>query len=128
MKVERTASYVNSKISHNMRWNSELTEFLLNYLAEEARRGNKGSTGFKASVLNRAVHALNENFGKKMMFSNVQNHLKTVRRWWKRIQFIKSLSGVTLHPDTNTLEMGEEEYQRHVQVCILLTEPYKKYE
>lgn len=127
MKVERTASNATSKQSHNMRWNSELTDFLLNYLAEQAQKGNKGPTGFKASVLNRAAHAINENFGKRMMLSNVQNHLKTIRRWWKRIQFIKSLSGVTFNPDINALEMEQEEYQKHVQVHILLTVTLQKY-
>jgi Myb/SANT-like DNA-binding domain len=102
--------------SRNLTWTPAMTEFILKYLAEEVREGKKNQKGFKACILSDAAEAANKKFGKKMMYCHVQNHLKTVKKRWRRIEYIKSMDGVTFNPDTSTIEMQYEVYHKHVEV------------
>jgi Myb/SANT-like DNA-binding domain len=77
--------------SRNLTWTPAMTEFILKYLVEEVRAGQKNQKGFKARILSDAPEAANKKFGKKTMYCHVQNHLKTVNKTWQRIEYIKSM-------------------------------------
>lgn len=102
--------------SRNLTWTPAMTEFILKYLADEVRAGQKNQKGFKACILSNAAEAVNKKFGKNMMFSHVQNHLKTVKKRWRRIECMKSVDGATFRPDTSTIEMQHEVYHKHLEV------------
>jgi Myb/SANT-like DNA-binding domain len=103
---------------HQERWSSVMSNFLLTHLVGEIKAGHKGSNGFKAIALNNAAEAVSKKFGKTMTSCHVQNHLKTLKKYWSAIERIKKNSGVVFNSDTNTLQMGLEEYMKYIEVLL----------
>lgn len=100
------------------RWNPIMSKFLLTYLVGETKAGRKGLTGFKAIAMHNAADAVSKKFGKTVTSCHVLNHLKTLKKYWSAVERIKKTSGVVFNSDTNTLQMGLEEYMKYIEVLL----------
>jgi hypothetical protein len=63
--------------SGTVTWNSVVSSFMLNHLAEMVVNGTRTSSGFKNVHLNMCSRALNDHFKTKYSGENVKNHLRT---------------------------------------------------
>ncbi|XP_020081746.1 L10-interacting MYB domain-containing protein-like [Ananas comosus] len=108
-------SNISSKKISAFKWNSIMSRFFIQFMAEQARQGMKIDKSFKPQTLNAAVVAVNEQFGCKITESNVRNHLRTLRARWLQIKQLKEKSGVGWDEKEKKIIMGEDEYKTYIQ-------------
>ncbi|KAJ3676170.1 hypothetical protein LUZ60_003582 [Juncus effusus] len=115
MEHDATPPNPKEKGIKNQNWTKQESEFLMNFLAEEARSGRMPEKGFKSCQYNTAARALNKKYGKSFSETHIVNHMKTIKRKWKNIQIVKKLSGSSFDDDTCTVILGEEEFKTYIQ-------------
>ena len=91
---------------------------LLRLLAEEAEKGNKPSSTFKASSFAFVAKEIFAQFGVKCYPSYVENQLRTLRTMWTTIQTIRKKSGFGWDDNLKIIICDAKTYQE-VMVWLL---------
>jgi hypothetical protein len=65
---------------------------MLTFLANLVANGTKTSTGFKKAQLNACANALNDHFKIYRTANEIGNHLKTWKKKYVRISYLRDLS------------------------------------
>ena len=79
--------------SKQFRWLPPMHEMMLRILAQEAAKGNKLSSTFKAASFALVAKEITAKFGVKCHPSYVDNRMRTLRTIWSTIQTIRKNSG-----------------------------------
>ena len=79
--------------SKQFRWLATMHEMMLRILTEEAAKGNKPFSTFKAGSFAFVANEISDQFGVECHPSYVENRLWTLRTMWTIIQTIRKKSG-----------------------------------
>ncbi|KAL9354448.1 hypothetical protein Peur_052418 [Populus x canadensis] len=74
-------------------WSKPMSHMLLEILAEEALKGSKPSSTFKAESFVKVATEISQKFNVQCEPKHVDNHLKTVKKEWGIITKLKNKSG-----------------------------------
>ncbi|KAL2894379.1 L10-interacting MYB domain-containing protein [Bienertia sinuspersici] len=75
------------------RWSKNVSKELLEFLAEEVRKGNRSNNTFRTSLFVAATKVVSEKFQVNCTADYVENHMKTVRNTWATISIVRNNSG-----------------------------------
>ena len=79
--------------SKQFRWLPPMHETMLRILVQEAAKGNKLSSTFRAGSFAFVVKEITAQFGVECHPSYVENRMRTLRTMWSTIQTIRKKSG-----------------------------------
>ncbi|KAI5585754.1 hypothetical protein BDE02_06G166200 [Populus trichocarpa] len=74
-------------------WSKLMSHMLLEILAEEAFKGNKPSSTFRAESFVKVATEISQKFNVQCEPKHVDNHLKTVKKEWRIITKLINKSG-----------------------------------
>ncbi|KAL2922809.1 L10-interacting MYB domain-containing protein, partial [Bienertia sinuspersici] len=77
----------------NFRWSKQMSKELLQFLAEEVRKGNRPNNTFRTSSFIAAAKMISEKFQTTCTADHVENHMRTVRTTWGIISQLRGKSG-----------------------------------
>uniref|UniRef100_A0A803MJL9 DDE Tnp4 domain-containing protein n=1 Tax=Chenopodium quinoa TaxID=63459 RepID=A0A803MJL9_CHEQI len=69
----------------NFRWSKDMSKELLDFLAEEVKKGNRPNNTFRTSSFVTAAKIISEKFQTNCTSEHVENRMKTVRNAWVAI-------------------------------------------
>uniref|UniRef100_A0A803MVA9 Myb/SANT-like domain-containing protein n=1 Tax=Chenopodium quinoa TaxID=63459 RepID=A0A803MVA9_CHEQI len=69
----------------NFRWSKDMSKELLDFLAEEVKKGNRPNNTFRTSSIVAAAKIISEKFQTNCTSEHVENHMNTVRNAWVAI-------------------------------------------
>jgi hypothetical protein len=104
--------------SGHVTWNSAVSTFMLNHLAEMVANGTRTSSGFKRVHLNMCAQAINDHFKTNYTRDNVKNHLWTWQRRYTKILRLKKLSASGWDEDHCMITLDAEHYAGYVVVFL----------
>jgi hypothetical protein len=88
------------------------------FCASLVAEGIRTSTGFKKVPLNMCAKALNDYFKMNLTVEQVQNHLRTWKRRYAKINRLRKLSVASWNEDNYMLTLDHEHYANYVQVSF----------
>ncbi|XP_056688451.1 uncharacterized protein [Spinacia oleracea] len=77
----------------NFRWSKPMSKVLLEFLAEEVRKGNRPNNSFRTSSFVAAAKNISDLFHTTCTADHVENHMRTVRAAWGIISKLRGTSG-----------------------------------
>uniref|UniRef100_A0A803MGA7 Myb/SANT-like domain-containing protein n=1 Tax=Chenopodium quinoa TaxID=63459 RepID=A0A803MGA7_CHEQI len=77
----------------NFCWSKDMSKELLDFLAEEVKKGNRPNNTFRTSSFVAAAKIISEKFQTNCTSEHVENHMKTVRNAWVAISTVRNNSG-----------------------------------
>ncbi|KAJ0971004.1 hypothetical protein J5N97_018963 [Dioscorea zingiberensis] len=98
----------------NFRWSPAMTHFLLPFLVEQVRLGQKVNKSFKRNALLAAAKAVSDKFNLICSDSNVENHLRTIKTRYAQIKNLRSMSNTTWVEDEKKVIMDAASYSQHI--------------
>lgn len=87
---------------------------MLTFLSNIVAEGTKISTGFKKVHLNACAQALNDHFKLTRIGDQVANHLKTWKKKYTRIKYLKNLSVALWDENEFIVSLDHEHYKVHM--------------
>ncbi|KAK4557144.1 hypothetical protein RGQ29_007063 [Quercus rubra] len=100
--------------SKQFRWLLPMHETMLRILAQEAHKGNKPSSTFKAGSFALVAKEITAQFGVECHPSYVENRMWTLRTMWSTIQTIRKKSGFGWDDDLKMITCDPKTYQEEV--------------
>ena len=100
------------------RWLPPMHTTLLRLLAEEAVKGNKLSSTFKAGSFAFVAKEISAQFGVECHPSYVENRMQTLRTMWTTIQTIRKKSGFGWDDNLKMITCDAKTYQEEVVVWL----------
>lgn len=100
----------------NFKWTNEMSDFLIEFLVNQASIGMKVDKSFKRRAFVAAARAVSSKFQVSCNWTKVENRLRTFKTKWSRITQLKSLSGASWDPVSKTISLGEGSYQDFIRV------------
>ena len=91
---------------------------MLRLLAQEAAKGNKPSSTFKAGSLAFVAKEITAQFGVECHPSYVENRMRTLRTMWSTIQTIRKKSGFGWNDNLKMITCDTKTYQEEVTVWL----------
>ena len=104
--------------SKQFRWLPPMHETMLRILAQEAHKGNKPSSTFKASSFALVAKEITAQFGVECYPSYVENRMRTLRIMWSTIQTIRKKSGFGWDDNLKMITCDPKTYQEEVMVWL----------
>ena len=104
---------VNSK---QFRWMLPMHKTMLRILAQEAAKGNKPFSTFKASSFVLVTKEITAQFGVECHPSNVEKRMRTLKTMWSTIQTIRKKSGFGWDDNLKMITCDPKTYQEEVMV------------
>jgi hypothetical protein len=89
---------------------------LLEILAEEALKGSKPSSTFKAECFVKVATEISQKFNVQCEPKHVDNHLKTVKKEWGIITKLKNKSGFGWDDCLKMITVSKDVYDEEVKV------------
>ena len=108
------------KVSNNkqFRWLPPMHETMLKILAQEATKGNKPSSTFRAGSFALVAKEITTQFGVECHPSYVENWMRTLRTMWSTIQTIRKKSGFGWNDNLKMITCDTKTYQEEVMVWL----------
>ncbi|KAK4571430.1 hypothetical protein RGQ29_030021 [Quercus rubra] len=100
--------------SKQFRWLPPMHETMLRILAQEAHKGNKPSSTFKAGSFALVAKEITVQFGVECHPSYVENRMRTLRTMWSTIQTIRKKSGFGWDDNLKMITCDPKTYQEEV--------------
>ena len=104
--------------SKQFRWLSPTHSTMLRLLAQEATKGNKPSSTFKAGSFALVVKEITAQFWVKCHPSYVGNRMRTLRIMWSTIQTIRKKSSFGWDDNLKMITCDTKTYQEEVMVWL----------
>ncbi|PUZ45973.1 hypothetical protein GQ55_7G006100 [Panicum hallii var. hallii] len=95
-------------------WTPTQSTFVLTFLNNVVADGTKTSTGFKKVHLNACAKALNDHFKLTRTGDQVSNHLKTWKKKYTRINYLKNLSAALWYEDEFIVSLDHDHYKGYM--------------
>ncbi|KAG8087517.1 hypothetical protein GUJ93_ZPchr0010g11008 [Zizania palustris] len=99
----------------NTQWTASQSTFVQTFLANLVSEGKKISTGFKKVHLNGCANALNDHFKINRTADQIANHLKTLKKKYSRINYLKNLSAAGWDEVDFIVTFDHEHYTNHFE-------------
>ncbi len=99
-------------------WTPTQSSFMLTFLANIIADGTKTSTGFKKVHLNACAKAVNDYCKVNRTGDQISNHLKTWKKKFNRINYLRKLSAALWDEDNFIISLDHEHYTSYIQVKI----------
>jgi hypothetical protein len=96
-----------------MRWNNNISGFVLRRMAYLLSDGTRSDKIFKDKDVNHVVKCPKDYSGDTVSPTQVYNHLRKWRQKWARITKLKDLSGALWDSDVNAIMLDGEHYLGH---------------
>jgi hypothetical protein len=97
-------------------WSKPMSHVLLEILAEEAFKGSKPSSTFKAESFVKVATEINQKFNVQCKPKYVDNHLKTVKKEWGIITKLKIKNGFGWDDCLKMITVSKYVYDEEVNV------------
>ena len=104
--------------SKQFRWLPPMHEMMLRILTEEAAKGNKPSSTFRAGSFALAAKEITAQFGVECHPSYVNNRMRTLRTMWSTIQTLRKKSGFGWDDNLKMITCDTKTYQEDVMVWL----------
>ena len=104
--------------SKQFRWLPPMHSTMLRILAQEAAKGNKPSSTFKASSFALVAKEITAQFGVECHPSYVENRMRTLRTMWSTIQTVRKKSGFGWDDNLKMITCDAKTYQEEVMVWL----------
>ena len=104
--------------SKQFRWLPLMHETMLKILAQEAAKGNKPSSTFRAGSFALVAKEITAQFGVECHPSFVENRMRTLRTMWSTIQTIRKKSGFGWDDNLKMIACDAKTYQKEVMVWL----------
>ena len=104
--------------SKQFRWLPPMHSTMLRLLAQEAAKGNKQSSTFKASSFALVAKEITAQFGVECHPSYVENRMRTLRTMWSTIQTTTKKSGFGWDDNLKMITCDAKTYQEEVMVWL----------
>uniref|UniRef100_A0A803L0H7 Transposase n=1 Tax=Chenopodium quinoa TaxID=63459 RepID=A0A803L0H7_CHEQI len=111
----------NEEKKANFRWSKDMSKELLNFLAEEVKKGNRPNNTFRTSSFVAAAKIISEKFQTNCTSEHVENHMKTVRNAWVAISTVRNSYGFGWNDNLKMVTTSPTAYATYVK-------EYPKYE
>ncbi|XP_073264123.1 uncharacterized protein [Populus alba] len=96
-------------------WSKPMSHMLLEILAEEALKGSKPSSTFKAESFVKVATEISQKFNVQCEPKHVENHLKTVKKEWGIITKLKNKSGFGWDDCLKMITVSKDVYDEEVK-------------
>ncbi|KAK4606174.1 hypothetical protein RGQ29_000442, partial [Quercus rubra] len=100
--------------SKQFRWLPPMHEMMLRILAEEAGKGNKPFSTFKAGSFALVAKEITAQFGVECHPSYVDNRMRTLRTMWSTIQTLRKKNGFGWNDNLKMITCDAKTYQEEV--------------
>uniref|UniRef100_A0A2K1XCF9 Myb/SANT-like domain-containing protein n=1 Tax=Populus trichocarpa TaxID=3694 RepID=A0A2K1XCF9_POPTR len=97
-------------------WSKPMSHMLLEILAEEALKGSKPSSTFKAESFVKVATEISQKFNVQCEPKHVDNHLKTVKKEWGIITKLKNKSGFGWDDCLKMITVSKDVYDEEVKI------------
>ena len=97
-------------------WSKPLSHILLEILAEEALKGNKLSSTFKAESFVKVASEISQKFNLQCEPKHVDNHFKTVKKEWGIITKLENKSDFGWDDCLKMITISKDVYDEEVKV------------
>jgi len=97
-------------------WSKLVSHMLLEILVEEALKGNKSSSTFKAESFLKVAIEISQKFNVQCEPKHVDNHLKTVKKEWGIITQLKNKSCFGWDDCLKMITLSKDIYDEEVKV------------
>ena len=104
--------------SKQFRWLPPMHEMMLRILAEEAGKGNKPSSTFRAGFFALVAKEIMAKFGVECHPSYVDNRMRTLKTIWSTIQTLRKNSGFGWDDNLKMITCDAKTYQEEVMVWL----------
>ena len=104
--------------SKQFRWLSPMHETMLKILAQEAAKGNKLSSTFRAGSFALVAKEITAQFEVECHPSYVKNRMRTLRTMWSTIQTIRKKNGFGWDNNLKMITCDTKTYQEEVMVWL----------
>ena len=104
--------------SKQFRWLPPMYEMMLRILTEEAAKGNKPSSTFRAGSFVLVAKEITAQFGVECHPSYVDNWMRTLRTMWSTIQTLRKKSGFGWDENLKMITCDAKTYQEEVMVWL----------
>ncbi|XP_056684478.1 uncharacterized protein [Spinacia oleracea] len=99
----------------NFRWSKPMSKVLLEFLAEEVRKGNKSNNSFGTGSFVAAAKNISEVFHTTCIADHVENHMRTVRATWGIISKLRGTSGFGWDDNVKMVTVSPNAFNTYVQ-------------
>jgi hypothetical protein len=97
-------------------WTSTQSSYVLTFLANLVVDGTKTYIGFRKPQLNSCAKALNDHFKLNRTSEQIANHLKTWKKIYVRINYLRNLSAAGWDEDNFIVYFHHGHYTNHMEV------------
>ena len=104
--------------SKQFRWLPPMHEMMLKILAEEAEKGNKPSSTFRAGSFALVAKEITAQFRVECHPFYVDNRMRTLRTMWSTIQTLRKKSGFGWDDNLKMITCDAKTYQEEVMVWL----------
>ncbi|XP_021741337.1 uncharacterized protein LOC110707616 [Chenopodium quinoa] len=99
----------------NFRWSKDMSKELLDFLAEEVKKGNRPNNTFRTSSFVAAAKIISGKFQTNSTSEHVENHMKTVRNAWVAISTVRNNSGFGWNDNLKMVTASPTAYATYVK-------------
>ncbi|XP_021774574.1 uncharacterized protein LOC110738474 [Chenopodium quinoa] len=121
LSTQKSSKVINEEKKVNFRWSKDMSKELLDFLAEEVKKGNRPNNTFRTSSFVAAAKIISEKFQTNCTSEHVENHMKTVRNAWVAISTVRNNSGFGWNDNLKMVTASPIAYSTYVK-------KYPKYE
>jgi hypothetical protein len=90
------------------------------FLVKLVTEGTKASTGFKKVHLNGCAKVVSEHFKINRTGDQISNDLKTLKKKYTRINYLKNLNAALWNEDEFIVTFDHEHYTNHFEVIYVV--------
>lgn len=98
----------------NFRWSPSMSRFLLPFLVEQVKLGQKVNKTFRRQAFIEAARAVNEKYNLKCTDSNVENHMRTIKTRYQQIRKLLGMSNTSWDEKEKKIIMDAASYGEHI--------------
>ncbi|KMT19614.1 hypothetical protein BVRB_1g012290 [Beta vulgaris subsp. vulgaris] len=108
-------SQVKEEKKANFRWTKPMSKELLEFLAEEVRKGKRPNNTFRTSSFIADAKMISEKFHTACTADHVENHMRTVRSSWGIISQVQGRSGFGWNDNVKMITASPTTYDAYIQ-------------
>ncbi|PIA64220.1 hypothetical protein AQUCO_00100005v1 [Aquilegia coerulea] len=106
--MEESQAQSSKKGKKNFMWTAKTNKFLISFLADCAKNGEKHGKSFPKAVYAKAAEAVTDYCKTLCTMDNVDSRMKTVKKKYSRIAYLRSKSGWGWDDDQKIIKFGKE--------------------
>ncbi|PIA26982.1 hypothetical protein AQUCO_08400032v1 [Aquilegia coerulea] len=130
--MEESQAQSSKKGKKNFMWTAKTDKFLISFLADCAKNGEKHGKSFPKAVYAKAAEAITDYCKTLCTMDNVDSRMKTVKKKYSRIAYLRSKNGWGWDDDQKIIKVGKEVAMEFIEANSyakdLINVPLEQYE